>query len=43
MSQNLLQSQFDTLEEPEDAICVDISQPMDAIVQQIYRLLMANG
>ncbi len=43
MSQNLLQSQFDILEEPEDAICVDISQPMDAIAQQIYRMVIGNG
>ncbi|HAX74250.1 MAG TPA: gluconate kinase [Cyanobacteria bacterium UBA11372] len=43
MSQNLLQSQFDILEEPEDAICVDISQPMDAIAQQISEMVIGNG
>jgi gluconokinase len=43
MSQNLLQSQFDILEEPEDVISVDISQPMDAIAQQIYRMVIGNG
>lgn len=42
MSLDLLQSQFDTLEEPEDAICVDISQPMDAIAQQIYQMVIGN-
>ena len=43
MSLDLLQSQFDTLEEPEGAIYVDISQPMDAIVQQISQMVIGNG
>ena len=42
MSPDLLQSQFDILEEPEDAICVDISQPMDAIAQQISEMVIGN-
>ncbi len=43
MSPDLLQSQFDILEEPEDAIYVDISQPMDAIAQQISQMVIGNG
>lgn len=39
MNQDLLESQFATLEEPESAICVDISQSPDAIVQQIIQNL----
>jgi len=35
MKANMLASQFDVLEEPSDAIIVDIGQPPDAIVQQI--------
>ncbi|MEA5594625.1 gluconokinase [Rivularia sp. UHCC 0363] len=35
MSEQLLKSQFDILEEPCDAIKVDISQPLEAIVQEI--------
>ncbi len=35
MKADLLASQFDVLEEPSDAIVVDISQPPDAIVEQI--------
>lgn len=35
MPLDLLQSQFDTLEEPTDAITVDISEPPEVIVQQI--------
>ena len=31
----MLASQFDALEEPSDAIVVDISQPSSAIVAQI--------
>lgn len=42
MSLDLLQSQFDTLEEPEGAIYVDISQPMDAIAQQISQMVIGN-
>lgn len=39
MPESLLQSQFDTLEEPADAIVVDIDQPVDAIVAQILTQL----
>lgn len=35
MEINLLQSQFDILEEPEDGIQVDIAQPPEVIVEQI--------
>lgn len=35
MSSDLLQSQFDTLEEPSEAIHFDVSQPPEVIVQQI--------
>lgn len=35
MHQDLLSSQFDTLEEPEGAIYLDASLPPEAIVQQI--------
>lgn len=35
MTQTLLQSQFDALEEPEDSIKVDAAQPATANVQQI--------
>lgn len=35
MEINLLQSQFDILEEPEEGIQVDIAQPPEVIVQQI--------
>lgn len=39
MSADLLQSQFDALEEPEDAIVVDIDQPPAAIVAEIREAL----
>ncbi|MBW4471175.1 MAG: gluconokinase [Stenomitos rutilans HA7619-LM2] len=39
MKADLLQSQFDTLEEPEDAIQVDIDQSPSAIVMQIRKAL----
>ncbi|WP_414563886.1 MULTISPECIES: gluconokinase [unclassified Anabaena] len=39
MSEKLLNSQLDTLEEPDDAICVDISQPPQLIVQNIRKAL----
>ena len=32
---DLLSSQLDTLEEPEDAIMIDASQPLESIVRQI--------
>jgi gluconokinase len=35
MKANMLASQFDVLEEPSDAIIVDIAQPPDAIVERI--------
>jgi gluconokinase len=35
MNPRLLQSQFDTLEEPDDAIVADISAPPEAIVDSI--------
>ncbi|MBV9387149.1 MAG: gluconokinase [Chroococcidiopsidaceae cyanobacterium CP_BM_ER_R8_30] len=35
MKVDMLQSQFDTLEEPQEALTVDITQPPEAIVQQI--------
>lgn len=35
MKANMLASQFEVLEEPSDAIIVDIAQPPDAIVEQI--------
>ncbi len=35
MKADMLASQFDAMEEPSHAIVVDISQPPDAIVQQI--------
>jgi gluconokinase len=35
MNPDLLQSQIDTLEEPRDAIVVDISDPPEAIVREI--------
>ncbi|MBF2013928.1 MAG: gluconokinase [Rivularia sp. T60_A2020_040] len=39
MSEKLLKSQFDILEEPTDVIVVDISEPLDAIVQEIRESL----
>lgn len=39
MTQSLLQSQFDALEEPEDSIKVDAVQPATASVQQIRQNL----
>jgi gluconokinase len=35
MNPDLLQSQFETLEEPDDAIVVDVSMAPEAIVQEI--------
>ncbi|MDY6902057.1 MAG: gluconokinase [Cyanobacteriota bacterium] len=35
MSEKLLKSQFDVLEEPLEAITVDISQPLEVIVKKI--------
>jgi len=41
MNKDLLKSQFDALEEPnpDESIWVDISQPPDAIVQEIISRL----
>lgn len=39
MSEKLLESQFDILEEPLDAITVDISQPFEVIVEVILEKL----
>jgi gluconokinase len=39
MSEKLLDSQFDTLEEPSDALCIDVAQPPQAIVQNIRTAL----
>jgi gluconokinase len=40
----LLANQFDTLEEPEDALRIDISAPPEVLVQQIARGLgLRNG
>jgi gluconokinase len=44
MKPHMLQSQFKTLEEPADALTVDISQPVSEIVQEIVKdLKMGNG
>jgi gluconokinase len=39
MNKDLLDSQFDTLEEPRDAITVDISAPPQAIVESVLEKL----
>ncbi|AVH73669.1 gluconokinase [Nostoc sp. 'Lobaria pulmonaria (5183) cyanobiont'] len=39
MSEKLLDSQFYTLEEPVDTLCMDIEQPPDKIVQNIRTAL----
>lgn len=39
MSEKLLESQFDILEEPLDATTVDISQPLEDIVREILEKL----
>ena len=39
MNPDLLQSQFDTLEEPDDAIVVDVSMAPEAIVKEIIARL----
>ena len=39
MKANLLQSQFNILEEPTDALVIDIDQPPEAIVAEIRRSL----
>ncbi len=42
MKADLLSSQLDTLEEPEDAIIIDASQPVEVIVGQIINHLMCD-
>ena len=42
MKADLLLSQLDTLEEPEDAMIVDASQPLELIVRQIKNHLMCG-
>ena len=39
MSEKLLNSQFDTLEEPLDTISMDVAQPPQIIVQNIRTAL----
>jgi len=39
MSEKLLESQFNTLEEPLDSICMDIAQPPQVIVQNMRTAL----
>ncbi|MFM5900220.1 MAG: gluconokinase [Dolichospermum sp.] len=39
MTEKLLRSQFSDLEEPEDCICVDVSQAPEVIVEKIKRAL----
>ena len=39
MKPGMLQSQFDTLEEPADAITIDIEAPVDRIVEKIISIL----
>jgi gluconate kinase len=40
MNKDLLQSQFDTLEEPTDAITVDVSGDLDSVVDFIRARLV---
>ncbi len=42
MAADLLQSQFDALEEPHDAIIIDIDHPLDIIVQRITAQLASS-
>jgi gluconokinase len=42
MKADLLLSQLDTLQEPEDAIIIDASQPLELIVRQIENHLMCG-
>jgi len=43
MPHELLQSQFDTLEEPLDAIVVDVSKPLEECVNHIIQALRADS
>jgi gluconokinase len=38
MKPDLLSSQFETLEEPQDAIIIDVSEPPEVIVEQIIKI-----
>ncbi len=42
MDKNLLRSQLDTLEEPRDGLCVDISATQQIIVRTIIRTMKLN-
>lgn len=42
MKADLLSSQFDTLEEPETAIIIDASQPLEVMVRQIENHLVCG-
>jgi gluconokinase len=42
MKADLLLSQLETLEEPEDAIIIDASQPLEVIVRQVRNHLMCG-
>jgi gluconokinase len=37
MKENMLQSQFDALEEPEDAVVLDIGMSMDQVLDTIFK------
>ena len=43
MKADLLSSQLDTLEEPEDAIIIDASQPLEIILREIRNHLKSGG
>ncbi|ASC70927.1 Gluconokinase [Halomicronema hongdechloris C2206] len=43
MTAQLLDSQLATLEEPDDALRLDIAQSLDAMVQQVCRWLEVDG
>jgi gluconokinase len=43
MKPDMLQSQFESLEPPRNALIVDISPPVDAIVDAICRILHSEG
>ncbi len=42
MKPNMLQSQFDTLEEPTDALVISIASPVDEIVTNIIEKINSN-
>jgi gluconokinase len=42
MPEKLLDSQFETLEEPKDAVVVDIEQPPESICRQVLAELEAR-